>query len=55
MARLPRDAKVEIEAVAIVGHIVDVEDWENNASRAVGVLPILLLVQGLTIYRLFAS
>lgn len=56
MATLPRDAKVEIDAVAIVGHVVDVEDWKNNASRIVGVLPMLLmLVQCFTIYRFLAS
>ncbi|XP_037027473.1 2-iminobutanoate/2-iminopropanoate deaminase-like [Bradysia coprophila] len=44
MATLPLDAKVEIEAVAMVGHIVDVEDQENNALSIKGALPTILLM-----------
>lgn len=55
MATLPRDAKVEIDAVAIVGQIVDIEDSENEATGIVGNLLLLVLVQGLTIYRIITS
>lgn len=44
MATLPLEAKVEIEAVAMVGHIVDVEEQENGAKSVVGTLPAILLV-----------
>lgn len=51
MATLPRDAKVEIEAVAIVGHIVDVEEQGNNASRLGVALQIVMFVQSLILYH----
>ncbi|KAJ6648220.1 RutC family protein C23G10.2 [Pseudolycoriella hygida] len=54
-ASLPRDAKVEIEVVAIVGHIVDVEDSESIASKNGYVVLLLILLQGSTIYRTLAS
>lgn len=55
MATLPRDGKVEIDAVAIVGNIIDVDEKGNDAQRIVGVLPMLVVMQGFTVYRLLIS
>lgn len=53
MATLPREAKVEIDAVAIVGHIVDVDGVRSNASSIGGMhlVVMLVLAQGLITYR----
>lgn len=56
MATLPLEAKVEIEVVAMVGRIVDIEEQKSDALRIKATLPSLLLVVPLvlctTIYLL---
>ncbi len=57
MATLPRAAKVEIEAVAIVGNIVDVEPQRNDATRAgrAASKSALALLQVFTTYQILRS
>ncbi|XP_037032264.1 2-iminobutanoate/2-iminopropanoate deaminase-like [Bradysia coprophila] len=53
-ATLPREAKVEIDAVAMIGAIIDVQEQRNNAPRIKGTLPMLLvlLVQCTVFYQM---
>lgn len=57
MATLPRAAKVEIDVVAIVGDIVDVEGYTNDASRIQGILVVaVVMIQCcLTFYKTVVS
>lgn len=53
MATLPLEAKVEIEAVAIVGNIVDVEERKNGGVSITVTLPTILLVSFINCMKIY--